>query len=208
MSTTSELLTPAEAAVVANVSVRDVNRVIDEHIVPARLYSLRNGRYLKADACALVAFYYAAAGSLTSAERTQVIKTLSAEALVSKMRSPTAMRWVYRRDFLTVDLLPLAEATFARHAALRRAREMVVEDPEILGGTPVIRGTRIPVHDVAAAGADDVRVKAAYPGLDEERIELARLYVRANPARGRPRKTAINGLTLISERKVARRRRA
>ena len=27
---------------------------------------------------------------------------------------------------------------------------MVVEDPEILSGTPVIRGTRIPVYDVAA----------------------------------------------------------
>jgi uncharacterized protein (DUF433 family) len=27
---------------------------------------------------------------------------------------------------------------------------MVIEDPEILSGTPVIRGTRIPVYDVAS----------------------------------------------------------
>ena len=31
---------------------------------------------------------------------------------------------------------------------LRKAQDMVVEDPEILGGAPVIRGTRIPAYDV------------------------------------------------------------
>jgi uncharacterized protein DUF433 len=35
-------------------------------------------------------------------------------------------------------------------AELDKARALVVEDPEILSGTPVIRNTRIPVHDVAA----------------------------------------------------------
>ncbi len=33
-----ESLTPSEAAVVAGVSVRDVHRMIDEHILPAALY--------------------------------------------------------------------------------------------------------------------------------------------------------------------------
>jgi uncharacterized protein (DUF433 family) len=33
---------------------------------------------------------------------------------------------------------------------LEEAREIVIEDPEILSGTPVIKGTRVPVHDIAA----------------------------------------------------------
>jgi hypothetical protein len=37
-----------------------------------------------------------------------------------------------------------------RLSQLKDAQQMVVEDPEILRGTPVIRGTRIPVHDVAS----------------------------------------------------------
>ena len=32
---------------------------------------------------------------------------------------------------------------------LRRARRLVVSDPEIMGGDPVFRGTRVPVHMIA-----------------------------------------------------------
>ena len=38
-------------------------------------------------------------------------------------------------------------------AKLDEAHALVVEDPEILSGTPVIRNTRIPVYDVAASVA-------------------------------------------------------
>ena len=41
-----ELLTPPEAAVVAGVTVRDVNRAIDERLLPDRLYALEDGRRL------------------------------------------------------------------------------------------------------------------------------------------------------------------
>ena len=40
---------------------------------------------------------------------------------------------------------------------LRRARRLVVSDPEILGGDPVFRGTRVPVHliaDLVAQGGE------------------------------------------------------
>ncbi|HEX7887325.1 MAG TPA: DUF433 domain-containing protein [Phenylobacterium sp.] len=203
MAAIRELLTPSEAAVVAGVSVRDVNRVIDEHIVPEALYSLKGGRWLKSQACAYVRFYFHTAKALTSDERTRVIRTLSA----MKKRS-----WTFHQDFLTVKLDGFFEETEARRAALLRARALVVEDPEILGGTPVIRGTRIPVYDVAAsmrAGDDPERLKAAYPGLEDEHLELAGLYAQASPARGRPRgRSAPADLRMVSGRKVARRRRA
>jgi uncharacterized protein (DUF433 family) len=56
---------------------------------------------------------------------------------------------------------------------------MVVASPEVLSGTPVVRGTRIPVYDVAASVAAGVpmnRVLAAYPSLDGDKLDLATLY--------------------------------
>jgi uncharacterized protein (DUF433 family) len=201
MAAVSELLTPSEAAVVAGVSVRDVNRVIDEDIVPEALYSLKGGRWLRSNACAYVRFYFHAAKALTSDERRHVIHTMSAMK---------RHRWTFHSEFLTVKLEGFFEETQARHAALVRARELVVEDPEILDGIPVIRGSRVPVYDIAASiadGEDKERLKAAYPGLDDEHIELACLYARANPLRGRPRGRSLAdaGLKLVAERKVPRR---
>ena len=73
---------------------------------------------------------------------------------------------------------------------LQAAHEIVVSDPEILSGTPVIRGTRVPVYNVAASVASGIsveRILAAYPSLKRKQVELAALYVEANPQRGRPR---------------------
>lgn len=72
---------------------------------------------------------------------------------------------------------------------LEEAREMVLEDPEILSGTPVIKGTRIPVHDVAAlldAGTPLDEILMCYPTLQQRQVELASVYARAFPALKRP----------------------
>jgi uncharacterized protein (DUF433 family) len=96
------------------------------------------------------------------------------------------------------------------HARLKEARVLIVEDPEILSGTPVIKGTRIPVHDVAAsatAGISNQRIRAAYPGLDDRMIEFAVIYAKASPARGRPRSLAgVPDATIVVARKVVRHR--
>ncbi len=119
-----------------------------------------------------------------------------------------------RQDgFLTVNLWEFATGAEDRHAKLAETREIVVEDPEILDGTPVFRGTRIPVFDVAAsvaAGLSHERIRAAYPGLDDRMIELAAVYAEATPPRGRPRRPVISApdAKLVSDRKVPRRRLA
>jgi uncharacterized protein (DUF433 family) len=56
---------------------------------------------------------------------------------------------------------------------------MVVEDPEILRGTPVVRGTRIPVHDVASlvdAGTPFQETLEIYPSLTPSLIGSASIY--------------------------------
>jgi len=72
---------------------------------------------------------------------------------------------------------------------LERAENMIVSDPEIMRGTPVYRGTRIPVEliaDMLSQGANPEEVIEGYPALDREKVELAPLYVQAFPRRGRP----------------------
>jgi hypothetical protein len=63
-----ELLTASEAAVVSRVSVRDINRVIDESILPADFISVEHGRHVAAG-CSLIAFYFESAKQLTSEQR-------------------------------------------------------------------------------------------------------------------------------------------
>ncbi len=66
---------------------------------------------------------------------------------------------------------------------------MVDSDPEILQGAPVYRRTRIPVHAIAgmlSQGATVEEILEGYPALTREKVELAPMYARAFPRRGRP----------------------
>ena len=68
----------------------------------------------------------------------------------------------------------------------RRLRQIVVSDPEIMGGTPVFRGTRIPVDliaDMLAQGASAEEIREGYPTLDMETIAMAPLCMRAFPVK-------------------------
>jgi uncharacterized protein (DUF433 family) len=190
-----ELLTTTEAAVVADISVRDVNRLIDERILPEELYSTEGNRRVYVGACALLNFYVGTADSLTALERTNAIRTLwesKSEHAAWTMKSWRRLRpkWTIHHHFLTINFDKFVADTIERHHRLTEARKIVVEDTDILGGTPVIKGTRVPVYDVAAsaeAGLTTARIKNAYPSLDDNLIELAVLYAKAMPARGRPR---------------------
>ena len=215
------LLTLTEAAVVAGVTVRDINRVIDEKILPEWFYTLDGGRRLRVAACPLVGFYFHAAKALTSEERGLLIRRLSERIGPEIARRPVARwrkssqpaDWTVNDGFLTVSLWEFATGAEDRHAKLAEAREMIMEDPDTLGGTPVIRGTRIPAHDIAAsvaAGLSRERIRSAYPGLDDHAIELATLYAEAIPLRGRPKRpiTLAPDAKIVSEHRVPRRRRA
>lgn len=76
----------------------------------------------------------------------------------------------------------------AREYAEHRA-EYLATDPEVKGGEPVIRGTRLTARAVLArlAGGDSLTDLAAdYPDIAPEAFEAAALYARTHPLRGRP----------------------
>ena len=75
---------------------------------------------------------------------------------------------------------------------LARMEEMVVSNPDIMRGTPVYKGTRIPVDlvaDMLTQGATMEEILEGYPTLTKEKVAIAPLYMRAFPRRGRPRRS-------------------
>jgi uncharacterized protein (DUF433 family) len=72
---------------------------------------------------------------------------------------------------------------------LQHAEEMIVSDPDIMRGSPVYRGARIPVQlvaDMLNQGTTPEEIVEGYPSLDEEKVALGPFYVQAFPSRGRP----------------------
>jgi uncharacterized protein (DUF433 family) len=216
MSPASEMLKTTEAAVVSRVALRDVNRVIDEGILPEGFVTNDDGRHVIAAACTLISFYFESASALTSEERLFAIRVAAPRLRRSmSFALPAFLRqdWTVQHEFLTIDLTPFVKGAIDRLARLMSARDLIESSPEILSGTPVIRGTRIPVYDVAASVSADVpieRILRAYPTLDREKVELATLFVEANPLRGRPRVEGHlpKGARILFDRRIPRRKKA
>jgi uncharacterized protein (DUF433 family) len=181
-----ENLTTTEAAIVAGVSVAKINRVIDRQILPKKLYSVSESRTVRKDACVWIAFYFETAQWLTAAARVKAIR----DGLVHNHS------WLELKDCrveesraVQVYLSQIWDDVDRRLTQLKEAQEMVIEDPEILRGTPVIKGTRIPVHDVVSlvdSGTPMAEILEIYPRLRKLQVELASIYAKANPRRGRP----------------------
>jgi uncharacterized protein (DUF433 family) len=216
MGFAADMLKPTEAAIVARVALRDVNRVIDERILPEGFFSLDDGRRVAATACTLISFYFDSAKRLTSEERLFAIREVGGRLHRFRAVALAALveeDWTVHDEFLTIDLAPFVRRTKERMERLAAAREMVVSDPDVLGGVPVVRGTRVPVHDIAAsiaAGLPTDRILAAYPSLNADKVELATIYAEANPARGRPRTSdeVPKGAIVVADRRIPRRRKA
>jgi uncharacterized protein (DUF433 family) len=187
METLMDNLTTTEAAVAAGVSLPQVNRVIDDKILPDDWYSTSPTRTVRTDACLLISFYFETADLLTPGARLQTIRN----AVTHGHTWEQWKNYSIEGGFLTVRFADLWQKVDRRLRTLMAAEKMVVEDPEILGGTPVIRGTRVPVHTVAAqfdAGTPMERILKSYPSLTEAQVELASVYAKAVPQRGRPKR--------------------
>jgi uncharacterized protein (DUF433 family) len=118
-----------------------------------------------------------------------------------------SLPWVHKANMSTIISIDLGDALFSRgrgaaagetvmgvrcvHGrapprALREARSVIVTDPEILGGDPVFRGTRVPVHLIAAMldqGSTVADILKAYPRVTAEMIHLAAVYAGGYPSR-------------------------
>jgi len=81
--------------------------------------------------------------------------------------------------------------TLARAERYAAARDTwIVEDPEVMGGAAVLRGTRLTCHALAQRLKDKEETiedfQAAYPAIPAEAFEAAHLFAETHPRRGRP----------------------
>lgn len=173
-------MTANEAASVTGVPLRQVHRIIDAGILGAAVKQRDNTRLLTPKGLVGLRLAHDTAGMLTLQGRRAIV--------ASSIRSPRQS--MIRAEMVVVDARPAAKTVRSGLSLLAKARSMVSSTPDVLGGTPVFRRTRIPVHDIAdmlANGDRPAAIVKAYPQLDVERVRLAAIYAEAYPERGRPR---------------------
>lgn len=181
MHPSEPLFTPTEAAVLTGLTLKAVNNAIDKKTVAA-VPGEEGGRLLDARALVSLSLERHLADRLAPELRRQAF-----DALAGAPRQVIALEG----GLLKIDLRQPRRELAASLRALRRARRLVTSDPDTLGGDPVFRGTRVPVHLIAgllARGAAEDELRESYPRLTAEMLRIAPVYAAAYPLRGRPRK--------------------
>lgn len=180
----SFLFTPAEAAVLTRLSLKAVNNAIDKNMVSAVVRSGTDdsGRFLDQRALLALTLEYRLANRFFPELRRRLFDALATSSRKAVLSLDEGL--------VKVDLQQPRRDLAASLRALRRARSLVVTDPEILGGDPVFLGTRVPVHLIAAMldrGSTESEILGSYPRVTPEMVRLAPAYAQAYPIRGRPR---------------------
>jgi uncharacterized protein (DUF433 family) len=182
--------TPAEAAVLSDLPLASIHKAIDE----GPLESARSSKPGRRTLTETDVFYLAATGifdpgmvQLTDRARERLRAAIGSSSRTGKLGKIALL------DGLELDINPVVAKVRSKMILLHRAKRMVVVNPRIRGGEPVIRGTRIGVYEVAGMvkGATDAELEeilAGYPALKREQLHLATIFAAAHPRRGRPPK--------------------
>jgi uncharacterized protein (DUF433 family) len=182
MQTHDTLFTPTEAAVLTGLPLKAVNNAIDKKTISA-IPGDEGGRLLDARALVSLSIEQRLSDRLATPE----LRRRVFDALADAPRNVVSLEG----GLIKIDLREPRRALAASLRDLRRARRMVVTDPEILGGDPVFRGTRVPVHligELVSQGSRPAELIESYPRLTAEMIRLAPVYAAAYPLRGPKRK--------------------
>src|SRR5882762_11372231 len=176
--------TPAQASAVANLPLPAVHKLIERRLIRPR--RLRTGRSIQRMLSREQVLYLR-----LEAEGVRLLPIAARRVIAKKIETSPEIDVV----LVTEGSALLIQVKAVRHELdqelkkLERAENMITCDPETMRGTPVYRGTRIPVEliaDMLSQGTSPEEILEGYPALDRERVELAPLYVQAFPRRGRP----------------------
>ena len=182
--TRNNAYTPSQISAVTGLPLQAVHKAIEYKLIRPkrvreghfvhRLLSRSQAIYLRMEAKGL--------RSLPLAARRQVARAVEQDPGIDAMfvskESVIVIQCKSARKDVDTGLRRLADAT-----------RMVESDPEIMRGAPVYKGTRIPVHaiaDMLSQGATIAEILEGYPALSHAKVDLAPLYVKAFPRRGRP----------------------
>lgn len=207
----------AEAAYIADLSDRDMNRVFDEHLVPDSLVRAEDGRRFARLASAFAQFYFATDNLFAASLRRHVVSALTervvslgnAERILALQGSLDRVDWLVRVQFgQVVDVSSFVERAMKRARQVDDADSAIQVSDDVMGGLPVFAGTRVPIDIVTASldkGISMERVIDSYPFVTPWLVEAARVYQLVHPRRGRRRSLGeTNPGWKVTESKVVR----
>ncbi len=111
-----------------------------------------------------------------------------ANHLINRAQAGSGVTQLTIGDLVRIDTAKALAAVRQRLCLYGRAKDLIVRDPEIIGGAPTLKGTRITAQSILGPIQDGDSVATIiedYPYLDREAVEAAAPYAEANPLRGR-----------------------
>ena len=190
----------AEAMFIAGISGRQLDRIVDEHLSPDDMLSLRGPTRLYARLVAPFArFYFETEPTLVAAARRTVVSELfrrvqalqACESILALSDMPAELNWKVAIQGIEIDLLRFIAQAYVNAKKVDEAESMVIEDPEVMGGLPCFAGTRVPVGIVLGALAEGITLDQLledYSFLTDAHVAAARVYAEVHPRRGRQRR--------------------
>lgn len=179
--------TPREVSELSGAPKSTVEKAIEERVI--RVKRVKRGRRVRRVLPAYAVAYAAIARSLKYRMDARLKRRL-ASVLAEHHGDDWRDSRFELEPAVELDIGRLVGEAMGRAAAYGAARDaVIVEDPEILGGTPVIRGTRLSVYAIRGRldGGDTIEdILADYPHLTRDLIDAAAIYARSHPLVGRP----------------------
>jgi uncharacterized protein (DUF433 family) len=174
--------TPAEASFITGLSVKAVNKALDDReiIVHTVRNRGRRHRYVPYGSVVCLQLHAEGLGQLPKKARKDLYRRIASQPMQSHLKYTEA---------LFVDVGAARIKVRNKLKEILKAKKMIVSDPEIMGGSPVFRGTRVPVYlvaDMLTQGASIEEILDGYPSLTREMVSMAPAFAKANPRRGRP----------------------
>lgn len=152
------------------VALRSIVYLRQEKSLPRIRRAVARLRYLEAKEWTHLARY-----RLIATQVTIIVKTPAGELLDLEEQPGTVLQEVLMRDVLG----PFETRSGRMVPALERPQPQISVDPEVLGGYPVISGSRVPFDVVAYLAEDNLspeEIAAIYPSVDRDAISDATAF--------------------------------
>lgn len=181
-----------ETAMLASTSVRKVRKMIEEDVVKTRrlnkpVFGRAHLDLLQPTAVPLISLFKDVDIEL-SPHRKRMMGKFVLKYLENVNIEPFFISAAFRLDekFLA-DRVPGPFESAMQYCEVRD--NWIVRDPEILGGAPVIKGTRVTAHSILGRldGGDSMAdLIEDNPHIEPPVLAMAAQFAKANPLRGRP----------------------
>ena len=191
-----ELFTLDEAAAIAEIEPDIVRTALEKKAVaPSRRIKTRKAvryRFSEGDVLFLLVlteFPF----PLSKEDKDSLAEVLARGSKISKHWSTQGSDVVFQSGDMKiyVECKRFRKTVDRNVAAYRWGKERITSSPDVLGGEPVFRGTRIPLGHVAGLFRKQVperEIAEDFPALNERDLAYARLAARFGQPPGRPKK--------------------